>query len=504
MSLRSALGLWAYSQPGTSAYPLIVQEYGELVEALEFSTVAPGGFGDLAALVKLPDARIPRPELALFSRVCLKDGLFTCFAGEWSDPAIVLDSQQGEHVLLSALGGGIALRDDPDESAYTSQTAQQIISAEFSKRSAYLAIDPDQSQVFPTNPATTFSPAYDGWHLEEILHDLCFDLGDFIWCVWDHPTSRDAAGFPTWQLQAHARDVQTTGYMALSDDILSWRVAPSAQRAFNVVEVAYVDVTGGPGKVSVADTRLLGSGAQGTAPFRRRKLRRSLGHVPLTSAQATTIAQAWLAAYENATNKVEVELRGIRDANGVPIPLHQARSDKNLYVPELGVRGTGPYGTGPLPVLASSGGGPQPATNQFYIVETIYRETAAGDVRLVLHLDNDVDRGGFLLAQLKLAFDAATRSRGKYRHVASPGAPEVGSCGATFSNVSAGGTVAIQVNFKTVLAKAPTSVTVTVTGSSNASSIAAVNPTIYWFTLQWTAPAAGATSVIGTYQTVGN
>lgn len=221
MTLRSALGLWAYSQPGTVAYPLVVQEYGELVEALEFTTVAPGGFGDLACLVKLPDARIPRPELALFSRVCLKDGPFTCFAGEWSDPAIVLDSNQGEHVVLAALGGGIALRDDPDESTYASQTANAIIAAEFAKRSAYLAIDPDLSQVFPTNPATAFSPAYDGYHLEEILHDLCFDLGDFTWAVWEHGINRDAAGFPTWQLNAHARDTATTGYMALADDILS-------------------------------------------------------------------------------------------------------------------------------------------------------------------------------------------------------------------------------------------------------------------------------------------
>jgi hypothetical protein len=503
MALRSALGLWAYSQPGTTAYPLIVQEYGEWVGALEFTTVAPGGFGDLACVVKLPDARIPRPELALFSRVCLKDGVFTCFAGEWSDPAIVLDERAGEHVLLSALGGGIALRDDPDESTYTSQTVQQIISAEFSKRSAYLAIDPDLSQVFPTNPVTTFSPAYDGYHLEEILHDLCFDLGDFTWEVWDHPQNRDGAGFPTWQLQAHARDTATTGYMALADDIVTWRVAPSAQRAYNAVEVCYVDVTGGPGKVLATDTRLSGSGGQNLAPFRRRKLRRSLGHIPLTTGQATTIANAWLGAYQNATNKVEVELRGIRDGNGVPIPLHQARADRNLWVPELGVRGTGPFGTGPLPAL-SGGAGPAASTNQFYVVETVYRETASGDMRLVLHLDNDIDRGGFILAQLKLAYDAASRSRGKFRHVASPGAPEVGSAGATFSNVSAGGTVAVRVNFKTVLAKAPSSITLTATGQSNTSGVTFANADLYGFTLTWTAPASGATSWIGTYETVGN
>jgi hypothetical protein len=498
MALRSQLGVWAYTQPGTSAYPLVVADYSEFVEALEFTTVAPGGFGDLACVVKLPTARIPRPELALFSRVCLRDGLFTAFAGEWCDPALVLDSSQGEHLLLSALGGGIALRDDPDESTYTSQTAQQIIAAEFAKRSGYLALDADLSQVFPSNPGTTFSPGYDGYHLEEILHDLCFALGDYLWQVWDHPQNRDAAGYPTWQLTADVRDTATTHYLALAEDILAWRVGASEQRAFNVVEVCYVDVTGGPGKVSVQDVRLAGGGEQGNAPFRRRKLRRSLGSVPLTSGQATTIANAWLAAYQNASNKVEVELRAVRDANGVLIPLHQVRAGKNLFLPELGVRGTGAFGTGPLPTGAVAG------VNQFYAVETIYQERADGDTRLVLHLDNDADRGGFLLAQLKLSYEAALRSRGKYRHVASPGAPEVGSAGATFSNCSAGATVAVQVNFKTVLAKAPTSITLTPTATNNASGAAASNLTVYGFTLSWTVPAAGASTWLGTYQTVGN
>ncbi len=81
MALRSSLGLWAYTAP-SSAYPLIVSELGEQVDSLEFTTVAPGGFGDLAAVVKLPAPRIPRPELSVFSRVCLRDGLTTCFSGE--------------------------------------------------------------------------------------------------------------------------------------------------------------------------------------------------------------------------------------------------------------------------------------------------------------------------------------------------------------------------------------------------------------------------------------
>lgn len=178
-------------------------------------------------------------------------------------------------MLLSALGGGVALRDDPDDSAYASKTANQIIASEFSKRSNYLALDSDLTAVLPNNPATVFSPAYDGYNLEEILHDLCGNLGDYTWGVWDHPTHDDTAGLPTWRLEAHQRDTTTTHYTAYLQDILSWRVAPSAQRAYNVVQVTYTDASTGPAQVTVADTRLAGSGAQNQAPFRRRKLRLS-------------------------------------------------------------------------------------------------------------------------------------------------------------------------------------------------------------------------------------
>ncbi|HKT37363.1 MAG TPA: hypothetical protein VJR48_03270 [Ktedonobacterales bacterium] len=494
MALRSALGLWAYTPP-SNAYPLIVSELGELVDALEFTTVAPGGFGDLAAVVKLPDARIPRPELGIFSKVCLRDGPTTCFAGEWSDPALILDQTHGEYVLLSALGGGVALRDDPDDSSYTSQTAQSIIASEFSRRSAYLAVDSDQSAILPPPgaPVATFSPLYDGFNLEEILHDLCFALGDYTWTVYEHPAHLDPAGYPTLQVQAHARDVTTTHYLATGDDILGWRVTPSTQRAYNVVQVAYVDVTGGPGVVTVSDSRLNGDGSQGAAPFRRRKLRRSLGRAPLTAAQATTIAQAWLAAYQNVSNKVEVTLRRLRDANGAPIPLTSARADRNLFTPELAVRGQ---------TLSS---GPVPAVNQFYIVETRYRETQAGEVELTLTLDNYADRAGSTLAQLKLSYDAALRARGVYRAVASPGAPVVGACGASLSNQSAGAVVKIAVSFPQQLAKAPTSISLSATSSSNVSgSASATALTQVGFVLQWTVAAAGASTWLGSYQTVGN
>jgi hypothetical protein len=168
--LRDALALWAYTAPG-APYPQVAIDYGARIEALEYTTVAPGGFGDLACIVKLPDARLPRPELGLFSRVILRDGLFTCFAGEWSDPTLVLDGARGEYLMLSALGGGVALRDDPDDAAYnTATTAQGIIVNEFSRRASYLALDSDVSAVLPNNPPNIFTPVYDGSTLEEILH----------------------------------------------------------------------------------------------------------------------------------------------------------------------------------------------------------------------------------------------------------------------------------------------------------------------------------------------
>lgn len=323
--LRSKLALWAYTAPVAANAP-IVGEYGESIEGLEFSTVSPGGFGDLTCVLRLREARIPRPELGLFGRVCLRDGFFTAFGGEWTDPAIVLDAT-GEHVLLSALGGGVALRDDPDDATYaTPATAQAIIANEMSRRAAFLPLDQDQSGILPDNPSLTLTPVYDGLNLEEILHDLMGSLGDYVWEVWDHPHNTDQAGFPMWQLRAHQRDTTTTTWTAAGADVVSWHVASSAQRAYNVIQLAYVDPVTGPASVTVSDTRLAANGSQGTAPFRRRKLRRAMTRIPLTAAQATSIASAWLALWQNPTGKIEVTLATVRDAQGNPAPLHQVRA----------------------------------------------------------------------------------------------------------------------------------------------------------------------------------
>jgi hypothetical protein len=492
--LRSGLALWAYTAP-SGAYPLLVGEYGAQVEALEFSTVAPGGFGDLACVLKLPDARLPRPELGLFARVCLRDGLFTAFSGEWSDPALAMDGATGEYLALAALGGGNCLRDDPDDAAYsTPTTAQGIITSEISRRSVYLPLDSDLSAVLPGAPAATFTPVYDGANLEEILHDLMGALGDDVWTVYDHPRNRDWAGFPTWQLAAHPRDTSTVAYMALGTDILGWRVMPSAQRAYNVMQVSYVDPVAGPATLTVSDARLGAGGAQGSAPFRRRKLRRTLGRQPLTSAQATTIANAWLTAYSNPTNKIEVTLGAVRDANGNELPLHQVRADANLYVPELAVRGR------QLPTS------PAASVNLFWIAETMYRETAAGGATLLLQLDNYADRASALLAQLKIAAEVAQRQRGVYRAVQSPGAQQVGFCSIRAAATSAGQTVGTGVSFMPVLSNTPSGLTFTAITSTNVGSGPSVTPgtlTPYGCEVTVTATAAGTVVWTGKYTTVG-
>lgn len=494
MMLRNALALYAYTAP-SSAYPLIVQDYGEQVESLEFTTVAPGGFGDLTCALKLSDARLPRPELALFSRVCLRDGLFTAFAGEWSEPALVMDERAGEFIWLTALGAGVALRDDPDDVTYsTPTTAQAIISSEFSRRSAWLPLDQDQSAVLPDQPTATFSPTYDGYNLEEIVHDLLGALGDYTWTVYDHPRNRDQAGFPTYRLMAHQRDLTTTTYIATGADIARWRVAPSTERAYNVVQVAYVDPQSGPGVVTVSDSRLNSDGSQGAAPFRRRKLRRSLGRLPLTQAQATTIANAWLNAYKQPTNKVEIELRAVRDANGTSIPLSHVRADGNLFTPELAVRGL-QLSTGPVK-----------GVNQFWITETKYSETAAGDMRLILQLDNDADRAEGMLAQLRIAEDARRRQRGIYRITQSPGAQQVGFLSLRAPSVSAGQIIGASVSFVPTLAKTPTGLTFSAISSANVSggpTVTAATLTPYGCEVTITAAANGSVAWAGTYTTTG-
>lgn len=257
----------------------------------------------------------------------------------------------------------------------------------------------------------------------------------------------------------------------------------------NLIMNAGFDAPSGPGVVTVSDPRLNGDGSQGSAPFRRRKLRRSLGALPLTAAQATTIAQAWLAAYSQPTSKVEMALRAVRDANGAPLPLSHVRAGANLFTPELAARGQ---------ALST---GPQPGVNLFFIVETKYHETADDDITLTLQLDNYADRVEGLLARLRLTDDAARRRRGVYRLTQSPGAQQMGFAAIRAPPASAGQVIGAGVSFVPTLAKTPTGLTFTSISATNVGSGPAVTAgslTPWGCEITVTAAASGPVAWTGT------
>src|SRR5579875_1104556 len=378
-------------------------DYTPYLDRLEVNTVAPGGFGSLRCVLRIPSARarIARPEFTVMNaRIVVVDGRQCCWTGEVASAALTLD-KDGEGVELVGQGGAGALADDPQDSSYSSQTAQAIIASELSRRSAYLAVDGDLSAVLPSAPAATFSPYYDGRTVEDILHELCDLLGDYVWGVWDHPLHRDGFGLPTWQLQVHQRDTTTVGYQAISADVLSWRVAQSAERMFNGVTVHYLDPTSGPGGVTVTDSRLSANLSQGTAPFRFRRFRRDMGQRSLTSSKATALANQYLASFQNPSNVIALDLAAVRDARGQKIPLHWVRADANVLVPELL-----PRASSFLAVPAPVGG-----TNLFYIRQTTYRQQSGRAPTLTLLLDQVAD---FAAADLtRMRYEEQLRQRSK-------------------------------------------------------------------------------------------
>nr|MBA3826846.1 hypothetical protein [Ktedonobacterales bacterium] len=308
------------------------------------------------------------------------DGRDCVYCGEITEAALTLDAT-GECVDLAAQGGSNALADDPLDSAYSSQTAAAIVAAEFTRRSAYLAVDADQSAVFPNVPAATFSPFFDGRTLEDILHELCDLLGDYAWGVWNHPTHRDAMGIPTWQLAVHPRDTSTVSWRAQLADVASWQIAPAATRAYNGVTLHYLDATNGPGAVTVTDSRLNGDLSQGSAPFRFRRFRRDMSSRMLTTAQATALANQYLASFKNVSNIIQVRLTAVRTGQGTPIPLARVRADTNIAIPELLTRAAG-FAVPPAML---------PGTNIFYIRQATYDEQSSKIPMLTLLLDQVAD-----------------------------------------------------------------------------------------------------------------
>lgn len=487
--------IYAYPPPLAPA-PAVTVSYGAIAEQVRFTHVSPGGFGDFSALLKLKDARIPRQELGAFSRIALMSPGQTVWQGEITDPELGLEvGNDYEYIKLAALGLGNSMRDDPRDDAYTNQTVQQMAAQQLTSRSAFIPLDQDTSALFPDNPATLFSPVYPGKNMEEVVTDLSTLAGDYMWGVWDHPRNKDTAGFPTQQLQIHQRDTSTIAYTAFPEfgDVAGWRIIPSSERAYNVVKIKYNDPTQNPpvNYATYTDPRI----ALGTAPFRKRTYARDLSGVStVTASVAQSIANAYGAQFQNVTNKIEIVLKRLRDAGGNPLPISWCRSDKNILIASLAVRGN------PLPLVATAG------TNMFYIVQVQYEEQE-NDAKITLQCDNFVDSVNLQIARLQLQSDTIARQGASTSAVV-----QTAGSGVTFEWseewggwVTAGGKNGHAVTFApTVLANAPTSINMTPLSTSNASGVTANSLTQYGAHLFATATANGAGFYIGKGLTVGN
>ena len=473
-------------------------DYTAAIASLEMTSVMPGGFGQLHVRLRLPGerARLAHPELAVMSaQIALLDGKDCVFTGEVFEAAQVLDAQ-GEGIDLVAMGGGGALRDDPGDASYTNATAGAIIADQFARRSAYLAVDPDLAAVLPDAPTATFSPVFDGRTIEDILHELCDLLGDYTWGVWDHPTHRDARGLPTWQLVVHQRDLTTPHYAATVGDVVNWRVAPAASRAFNGVTLHYLDPVNGPGAVTVTDPRLNGDLSQGNAPFRFRRFRRDLGQRPLTAVQAQSLANHYLASFQNLQNVTTLTLTSVRNIQGGTIPLWRVRADHNIAVPELLPRAA----TFSVPPVFASG------VNLFSIRQTHYREVAGQMPTLTLSLDQIDDFAAADVARQRYEEQLRQRSRRL-----PPTTQPVGQALKGYFSVRWGASSGASnvwggaIQFPTVMVNVPTGVTFTTLSSSNIAAGPTIGNITRWgCDVQVTASTAGAGFWTGTYMTIGN
>ncbi len=397
-------------------------DYGPSMENVKFTTIAPGGYGDLTCDIYVPQSRLVPPEFKAFNNVFLGGGGFSVFQGRMDEPGIMLDKTSGSILHVSALGAADILKDDPQDFSYTAQTATQIITDQIiTQRSAYLPIDSDFTQVLPNNPAATFSPAFTGKNIEDILNELTNDLGYYSWAVWGHPQHKDAQRLPTWQLYWHTRNTTTPNYKVQLGDILDFDIRPSIEYSYNCVTLLYRDFTSqNPQSVTVQDSRLAGSKAQGTAPFPFRRLRKDVSQALLTSTQATALANALLAQYQNVGYKITVEVGNIADAGGNPIPLWQVRADNNVFIPDLS------------PIGASFPATFTANTNLFYITQTEFQEQKGSTPTLTLTCDTFYDTTAFQIARIQRTAEQRKRSVKSKGIIQEPGASEIGTVGTSW------------------------------------------------------------------------
>lgn len=508
MALRSGLSLVVYTAY-TPYRPLIVGEYTRQIDSLMFTTLSPGGFGQLSARLNLRGFDRWRPEFGLFARVALvKPSGAPVWLGEIVDPTIGMDTN-GEYVEVQALGAGNAQRDDPLTLSYVSQTAQQIIKDQLSRRSAYMPIDQDTSGI-QADSSLTISPVYQERTMEDVINDVIQLTGDYAWGVWGHPKNKDTAGFPTAQLQVHQRDVSTLSYIAslAQGDITAYRSTPAAARAYNVTQVDYLDpTTGAAGSQTYTDPRLNGDGSQGYAPFRRRKYIKNLrGLSTASSGDALNIANTYGPQMQNPSSKTTLTLGTARDVNGAELPLWDLQADRNIMVPEWYTQGQtlGRLYQPGKTIVVNPPTPPEVDVSQLYIVQTTYREDKAG-YSVQVQCDNYADDGAILVARLQEQADEKTRQGQQTTGIVqASGASMRGRYGWRFSNGAAGGGVGEDVTFPAIAINAPTSLTLTSIAASNIGAISVSNITTLGATFSAAVSANGAGYASGTYQTNGN
>lgn len=509
MALRSGLGIVIYTAYTTSR-PLIVGEYTRQLDSLSFTTLSPGGFGQMSARLNLNGLDRWHPEFGLFSRIAVVESSGApVWLGEMVDPVYGMD-QNGAYVNVAGLGAGNALRDDPLTLAYVSQRPQQIVIDQLTRRAAYMPIDQDTTGIFPDNPSTTISPVYQERTMEDVINDVIQLTGDYAWGVWGHPAHRDVAGFPTAQVLIHQRDVSTLSYLASisQGDVVDFRSTPTAARAYNVTQVDYLDpTTGVAGSQTYTDPRLNGDGSQGAAPFRRRKYTRNLrGIQTATSADAYNIANTYGPQMQDPSAKTVFTLGAIRDPNGIEMPLWRAQADSNMLVPELYSAaqtlsalhqpGNTIYVTPPTPA--------QVGVSQFYIVQTTYREDKKR-YTLEAQCDNYADDGAILVARLQEQADEKTRQGQQTTGIVqAAGASMRGYYGWDFSNATSGQGTGASVQFPAAAINVPTSLTFTSIAATNVGTISAGDFTTVGAHVFAAASANGAGAARGTYQTNGN
>src|SRR6185437_1382660 len=138
-------------------------------------------------------------------------------------------------------------------------------------------------------------------------------------------------------------------------------------------------------------------------------LRKDLSAYHLSATQATALANALMAQYQNGGWKITVVLDRVLDANGNEIPLWMVRADANIALPNLAPMGA------QLPIA------PTPNTNVFYITETEYSEQEGQTPQLTITCDSFYDRGAFQVARLQYREEHQIRSGKTRQKVQIPG-----------------------------------------------------------------------------------